>query len=165
MLMPATALAQVEEGDKELSLSGMFITSMGDADFSALTCTVGYGSFFNENTEAGVFVTAQLAGADDMSGALYISPFLTHYVRPDDPKQTPYVGGRAGIGAMSSGDELKVQESLLLTAYGGMKWWLSEKTTFFLEGDYLFFLGGDAGEFMGPGDGMLMALVGMSVLF
>ena len=163
-LLPASARAQVEEGDAELALSGMLMTSTGEADMSAFVAIIGYGTFISDENEAGAVVTSVLAGSDDMGGALLVNGFLTHYFRPDDPKQTPYVGGRSGLAFAGFGGKVELQKSLPLVAYGGMKWWLSKKASLFAEANYMFFLGGDMGKYMGLGDGMLMGIAGLSVL-
>ena len=77
---------------------------------------------------------------------------------------TPYVGTRAGMGARATPDEFKIDDSLLLSPYVGMKFWANEKTSLFVEGDYLFFVGGDAGDLMGPDKGIIMVMLGLSVL-
>jgi len=152
-----TANAAVKEGDTEISLYGSY-TGTDYEDGSSSDSTVlalGVGRFFTDELELGGTVLG--AWAEDID--LYALGGTLKYHFLTDRTTVPYFGGQLSYSLYeAAGTDV---DGLLYGPLAGMKFFVSENTSLFVEYQYQIY-GGDIGDFLESSHALMF---GISWLF
>ena len=155
LLVAGSALGQIEEGARELSIAVSFdqsSTEIEDNDAGEtrnLQTLFSYGYFMTERTEIGGALSLSRSsskGPDDTDwtgqpGLGYASLFLAYHLLGDNPKTVPYLGVDVGKSFWLGWDEDVDGEKPDLyggTGFFGIKFFLSEKTALGVRGQYRY---------------------------
>ena len=168
MIQPNLSYAVMEEGDSEFALSGNIMISglRGEQDASAnISSFLMYGKFLTKNHEIGLIGSPSLQLGNYNSGNIYGGPTYRYNILGDNPKFVPYFGLLALFGASiyenyDGGTETDFLKGFLFGGSAGLKYFVSEKTSWFIEGTMNFALTAD---YQDIGDPMLS--FGFSTLF
>jgi hypothetical protein len=133
------AFSQAVKGDSELGLNGaVIITHQSPISTSGLAA-VTYGYYFTNRDQLG-FQNISIISGGGGSGTSVTDYFLGDYIHlfplGSNPKVAPFVGGAAGVLAMTSGGSSSAtgggsnSGTFIANGQGGLKFYVSEKTAF-----------------------------------
>ncbi len=145
-LFLAPAFAEIEEGNSEVMIgmsvdNSYAISSVGGYSSTMqmirVTTIFSFGRFVTQASEVGLTATMLALTQKNISdaeaewggeGTLYLGPFYTHHFIGQDPRLVPYLGASLGkTFDLTFEDDAPKMWGLSL--YGGLKYFLSEKTT------------------------------------
>lgn len=151
-----TVCASAKKGDTELSIYGTYMHQNykceDSEDNTMVAASVGH--FLSDEIEIGV--TGMGSWSSDIS--LYAIGGNAKYFFLTQSTTVPYVGGQLLYATYENGEDY---DGLMYGPLGGLKFYVSEKTSLFLEYQYQLY-SGDAGDYI---DDAHMVLLGISFLF
>lgn len=166
IVFAATASAAVKQGDTELSIFGTFVDNEynGGSSDETLVGALSIGHFFTDELELGLALMGMWGESTTAAGAttdstLYAFLGNLKYHFMTESSTVPYVGYQYGFSEYETGTTSYDGEQ-----YGplvGIKFFMNENTTLFLEYQYLEY-GGDVGDYI---DETNLLMVGVSFLF
>jgi hypothetical protein len=154
-LLTGTALAQIEEGDSEISIALSFDQSSTTVDGEDagnsrnLQSLFSYGKFVSENHEIGgslalLQMSAKGPDEDEYTGTPgygFASIFWAIHFVGDNPMTVPYIGVDFGKSFFLGWDEDEDGEKPTQyggTGFAGIKFFVSEKSTLGIRGQYRY---------------------------
>lgn len=154
-LVSHVAVAQQQQGDNEVQLSGLYLTTTTEGGFGYGMIQGRFGKYFTDRINVAIQPTLNIVVAGGTTETTFGSGISASYsFLAEDAKTVPYLGANYFIADFSD-----VENTAAVGFQGGLKYYFTEKTAFDVGGNYLFSTSPDA---VG---GVLLFTLGISHLF
>ena len=135
--LPALALAQAKQGDKEFLVFANFnsIVGGGNGANGSGNLFFNVGKFITTSNEigGGPSLTISAGGGSGFNTTVGANGFFRHYMQQKNPRIAPYYGAEASVLDFSN-----FKTSFYIAGVGGLKDYLSEKAAIDIKGSVGF---------------------------